>query len=221
MKLSVIIPVYNQAQYLGDALDSILYQTVKPHEVVVVNDGSSDDSLKIAKEYPVKIINQVNKGLAPARNTGLMNLTGDYVLFLDADDMLLEKCIERIVEVINESKADIVAPSFKQFGLQQNHIILSSEITLEMYKTKQNYLPYFSAIKVSKLKEIGGYSPRMTWGFEDLHLWIDLLSRGAKVVTIPEILVLYRVREGSMYTESIKHIDELHGQINKDFKIYA
>jgi GT2 family glycosyltransferase len=88
--------------------------------------------------------------------------------------------------------------------------------TLEDFKTG-NRIGYCSAIKRSKLLEIGGYSPRMTTGYEDLHLGFNLLNRGAKIITIPEILWLYRTKEKSMIHDAIKHHAELMAQIHKDF----
>lgn len=217
IKISVVIPLYNQAEYLNDAIESV-YLSGLEHEIIVVNDGSSDDFKKILDRWPRVIsINQVNKGLASARNTGIMNATGEYILFLDADDILLNGAIWKIIKTIEETGADIVAPSFKCFGKGDDTVILSPEVTLDMFKEGQNYLPYFCAVKKEKLLEIGGYSPRMTWGWEDLHLWINLLSRGATVKTIQEVLVLYRTKEVSMWTESVKHKEELMSQLRKDF----
>src|SRR5207244_2922181 len=131
-----------------------------------------------------KVINQVNKGLASARNSIIMNMTGDYLLPLDADDILLDNCVEKILQVIEETEADIIAPSLKEFGLSQAQVILGDPV-LEDFKTA-NRIGYFSAIRKSKLLEIGGYNPKMTKGWEDYDLWFDLLKRGAKLVTIKE-----------------------------------
>ena len=114
--LSIIIPSYNQQEYLSDAIESALAQTVNC-EGIVVDDGSTDNSLDIAKSYPIKVISQVNKGLSSARNTGIMNAKGDWVLLLDADDMLLENCIERIEKTIKENpNAEVIGLSLKTFG---------------------------------------------------------------------------------------------------------
>lgn len=212
--LSIIIPCYQQAEYLPDAIESALAQTV-PCEVIVINDGSTDHTLDIAKGYPVKVIDQINKGLASARNTGIMNATGTYILPLDADDILLENCAEKMLEVIRETDADIVAPSFKCFGMSNMEVTLNPHVMAEDFKTA-NMIGYFSAIRKTALLEVGGYSPRMTWGYEDWALTIDLLKRGKTLTTISEPLVLYRTKEQSMITEAIKHHDELMAQIVKD-----
>lgn len=223
MKISIIIPSYNQSQYLASAISSALEQTVKPHEIIVVDDGSTDNSLAIAQSFEdartpnkVKIISQVNKGLSSARNTGIMNAIGDYILPLDADDMLVETTIEKIMKVIEHTGADIISPSLKCFGLAQDEIILMENPTIEDFKIG-NRVGYCSAIKREFLLEVGGYSPRMTFGYEDLHLWFDLLSRGKKLVTIQEVLWLYRTKENSMIHDAMAHHQELMAQIAKDF----
>lgn len=213
--ISIVIPSYNQQEYLVDAIESALNQTVKC-EVIVVDDGSTDNSLEIARKYPVKVISQVNKGLSSARNTGIMNSTGDYILPLDADDILLPTCVEKIVATIKETEADIVSPSFKCFGRGNETVILTPNPTIQDFKVG-NRVGYCSAIKREALLEVGGYSSKMIHGWEDYHLWFNLLIRGKKIATTPEVLWLYRTKEKSMWTESTKHSEELWLQIKKDF----
>lgn len=220
MRFSVIIPSYNHSKYLPDAIDSVLKQSFEDFEVIVVDDGSTDNSLEIAKSFPVKIISQVNKGLASARNTGIMNAQGEYIFPLDADDMMTKNCLRNVDKLISETKADIIAPSFMTFGKVVGNVILSQDPKIEDFK-QANRIGYFSAIRKSKLLEVGGYSPRMIWGYEDYHLWFNLLSRGAKLVTTEDTLILYRVKDESMITTAQQHHEELMNQIKKDFpKIY-
>lgn len=222
-KISIIITAYNYAEYLEDCIESVYAQPV--HEIIIVNDGSTDNTQEIAERYifkefpgmesPVRVINQVNKGLPSARNTGIMNATGDYILFLDADDMLLENAIESFTRAINETNADIIAPSFKEFGKSDREVILQ-QFTIEDLKIA-NRLPYFCCIKRSKLLEVGGYSPKMKWGFEDYHLWFNLFSVNANVTFIKTILALYRTKDHSMIDVANEHRAELQAQIAKDF----
>lgn len=213
--ISIIVPSYQQAAFLSDCLESVINQTRQPLEIIVVDDGSTDGSLEIARKYPVKVVSQVNKGLASARNTGIMNAKGVFILPLDADDMLQPNAIEVLEQKIKEVEADIYAPSFKTFGVQNHEVTLGQGLTLRHFRDA-NYIGYFSAIRRSKLLEVGGYSPRMTWGYEDYHLTIDLLKRGAKLVVLNEILVLYRSKENSMITVAQAHHNELIAQIAKD-----
>lgn len=214
---TISISSYNQAEYLREAIESALNQTV-PCEVIVVDDGSTDNSLEIAYEYKykIKIISQVNKGLSSARNTGLMNASNPFILFLDADDILLPNAVEIIEKTFFETNDDIIAPSFKTFGISNQEIILMPNPTIEDFKIA-NRIGYCSAIRRRKLLEVGGYSPRMTAGYEDLHLWFNLLSTGATITTIPEILWKYRTKEKSMWHDALKHHVELMAQIRKDF----
>lgn len=225
MTISVIIPIYNQGKYLEQAIYSVLTQTEKADELIIINDGSLDDSLEIAKSHlgnpslSIKVVDQVNKGLSSARNTGIMNAIGDYIFPLDADDIMQENCIERVKQVIEETDADIVAPSFKTFGTTNEQVILMPNPTLKDFKVG-NRIGYFSAVKREALLEVGGYSPKMVWGYEDLHLWVNLLSKGKKLITIPDVLILYRTKEESMIHDAVKHHQELMSQIYKDFPLF-
>lgn len=217
MEMSIIIAAYNQQDTLPDAIESALNQTVQA-EVIVINDGSPDHTQDIANRYPVKLINQVNKGLASARNTGIMNATGKYTLPLDSDDMLYDTCVEKMLKVFNETDADVVAPSMKCFGEANDTIIIMKEPTIDDFRTA-NRIPYASAIKKECLLECGGYQPKMDTlgGWEDWSLWFDLLTRGKKIIGIQEPLLLYRTKQKSMWRESVKNSVALHAQLEKDF----
>lgn len=223
-KITIAIPSYNQAEYLMDAIESAYSQTFPAHEILICDDGSTDSSLEIARRYefkkypllesPVRVISQVNKGLPSARNTLIMNATGDYIFFLDADDILKEDALEKINREIIATNADIVAPSFKCFGKSTDEVILQG-FTMEDLK-KANRLGYFCAIRRSSLLEVGGYNPRMKYGWEDYDLWFDLFKRGKSIAVLQEVLVLYRVKEKSMIHDANAHSEELWAQMKKN-----
>jgi glycosyltransferase involved in cell wall biosynthesis len=222
--ISIVIPSCNQSEYLEDAIESAYNQTLTPCEILVIDDGSSDDSLEVARRYefkefpgvesPVRVISQVNKGLPSARNTGIMNAKGDYIMFLDADDMLKENCLARIHQEIVQTNGDIIAPSFKEFGKSDRDIILTG-FTMDDLKVA-NKLGYFSCVRRSALLEVGGFNPKMKWGWEDWDLWFDLFKRGKSIAVIQEILVMYRVKDKSMIYEANQHAEELYAQIKKN-----
>ncbi len=222
--ISIIVPCYNQGSYLKDCIESVLDQDVQG-ELIIINDGSTDNSLEVAKKYAekrpdiVKVITQTNRGLASARNTGIMNAKFSWVLPLDADDKLEPGALERISEVINsetDPNVDIIAPSFKTFSSSDETIILLPQPKLEDFRAG-NRIAYCSAIRKTALKAVGGYSPKMVEGYEDLHLTMNLLSRGSKITTIPEVLWMYRTKSESMWTKITPEIhDKLLAQINKD-----
>lgn len=111
--LSVIIPVYNAEKYIVDTLNALCKQTVfKNLEIIIVDDGSKDHSLEICNSYRlkysnIKVISQANQGVSTARNVGLLNATGEYVTFLDADDYVCENLYEQELELVKSNHADI------------------------------------------------------------------------------------------------------------------
>lgn len=112
-KISIIIPVYNSEKYLRECLDSVLIQTYKNIEIIIVNDGSKDESLKICREYKIKdnrirIIDKKNEGASIARNIGIESAVGEYILFVDADDWIEPNMCEILVSNIKDSYSDIV-----------------------------------------------------------------------------------------------------------------
>lgn len=216
-RTTILIPTFNQKDFLVEAVESALAQTT-PCDIVIVNDGSTDGSRFVIDDYAdrAKIIHQVNKGLPSARNTGIMNATTELVLMLDSDDKLMPTAVERLEKVFDDTDADIVSASFTHFGLNNSDVILQMRPTLEDFKSG-NKIGYSSLFRRSDLLEIGGYSPRMIWGFEDLHLTYNLLIRGKKIYTIPEPLWMYRIRANSMISVANQHADELMTQIRHDF----
>lgn len=223
--ISIIVPSYNQQEYLADCIDSLLDQNVHG-EIIIVDDGSTDGSLDIAKKYEserpdvVKVVSQVNKGLASARNTGIMNASWGWCLFLDADDMMADGGLEKLLKKIKEVDPlgiDVVSGSFKTFGTSSYEVKLIPRPTLEDFRLG-NRIGSSTAVRKSALLKVGGFSPRMAKGYEDMHLWVNLLSRGSMIVTIPDIVWLYRTKEKSMWKDITPEMhSELLAQINKDF----
>ena len=113
LKISVVVPVFNSEKYLEKCIDSIINQTYKNIEIILINDGSSDKSEEICNSYlktykNIKLINQSNSGVSVARNNGLKSSTGDYVLFVDSDDWLEKDMLEIMVKEIDNFDIDIV-----------------------------------------------------------------------------------------------------------------
>ena len=111
--LSVIIPVYNVEPYLEQCLDSVINQTYKNLEIICINDGSSDNSLKILEKYQkkdsrIKLINQKNKGLSEARNAGLDVAKGEYIAFVDSDDYLELNAYKEAMKVMLQDKNPLI-----------------------------------------------------------------------------------------------------------------
>ena len=112
-KFSIIIPVYNVEKYIGKCLESVMNQTYKDYEVIVVNDGTKDNSMDIVKNYPVKIIEQENQGLSVARNTGVKKAKGEYIIFLDSDDYIEKDLLKNINKSLDNN------PDLVRFQIQE------------------------------------------------------------------------------------------------------
>ena len=100
--VSVVIPCYNSARYLAETIESVRLQTYPRIEIIVVDDGSTDETAKIARSRGVRYIHQANRGISAARNTGILHSQGQYVLFLDHDDRLLPRAVKTGVELLEE-----------------------------------------------------------------------------------------------------------------------
>ena len=129
-KISIIIPVYNAEKYLKICVDSILNQTFKDFELILIDDGSSDTSKEICEQYikldnRVKVIEQSNKGVSVARNNGLENSCGEYIMFCDSDDWIEEECLENLYyKFIQDKNTDIIFSGiYKDFYFNDKKIM--------------------------------------------------------------------------------------------------
>lgn len=112
-KVSVIVPCYNQSKYITECLDSVLAQTFTDYEVIVVNDGSTDNSSQIIRQYiqkyeNFKLIEQPNHGVVIARNNAIIQAAGEYIYPLDADDKIAPECLEKLYNAMISGKGDII-----------------------------------------------------------------------------------------------------------------
>ena len=128
VKVSVILPVYNVSEYLRQCMDSIVGQTLKDIEIICVDDGSTDDSLEILKEYEakdkrVKVIEQKNAGAGAARNNGLAIATGEYLSFLDSDDFFEPDMLEKAYEKGKSANAQGVVFRADQYREDLNEFV--------------------------------------------------------------------------------------------------
>lgn len=203
--VSIVIPCYNQAKWLPDAIESALNQTYKYTEIIVVDDGSTDDTFKVAKKYPVKVLKKKNGGLSSARNSGIKISKGYYILPLDSDDMIKPEMIEKCLE----ANDDIVSTAQQEFGDSDN--LWNNQPTHPKFNDfwTANRINYCSLYKRKVWEDVGGYDEDNNKGYEDWDFWMMATKKGYSVTVIKDPLFLYRKHGDSMITESVKHHNEL------------
>ena len=221
-EFSIIIPVYNIEQYIKECLDSVFNQSFKDFEVIVVNDGTKDNSMDIVKNYNVKIIKKKNKGLSSARNHGVQLAKGKYILFLDSDDYLEKDTLKEIHKSL-KNNPDIVR--FQIQEINENHKItkfkeepfnnLSGE---EAFKKIVNYHfvenAWCYAIKRSYYLQ-GKYMFKEGTIHEDFGLIPLVIIKAPIVNSINYIGYNYRIRNGSImnnndYEKTKKKVNDFY-----------
>jgi len=218
-KVSVVTTCYNKAPFIAETIESILNQTYKPHEIIVVNDGSTDNSLEIIQRYPVTIISQPNQGVSRARNNGLEKITGDYFVLVDGDDVLKPDFIEKCLA---EMKGDvqIVSTDFEGLGewAGRTHQY-PHPFDKENLKTGQVFPSVMALYDARVLSPYGNFGNFMA---EDAHWFLELIfKRGYNAVHIPEPLCYYRRTIGSRVDQTDLRHDEAMAEINNHFKEYG
>lgn len=200
--VSIIVPCYNQAQFLDEALQSVWSQSFDDWECIIINDGSSDDTGRIAKKWiekdeRFKYIYQENKGLSSARNFGIQNSNGEFILPLDADDKISPDYLHLAITAYNEDPSlKIVYCKAEKFGEEVGLLDLKSFTIKSM--AIENMIFCTAMYNKREWKKVGGYDPKMLYGLEDWEFWIAILKNGGKVKRLEEVGFYYRIRKNSM-----------------------
>ena len=205
-KVSFIIPCYKQDQLMREAILSCLNQEVKLFEIIVVDDGSPDNTSTIAKEYPVKLIQQENKGLPAARNAGIKEARGEWIVCLDADDKVREDFIGKFLNV----DGDIISVGVQEFGdCNRNWSTKIKNPTYYDMILNGNLLICSSPFKKKVWETIRGFDENMRDGYEDYDFWLRALKAGFKITSIPDQIFLYRRHGQTMSQQSVQKHDKL------------
>ncbi len=211
-RVSVVIPTYNRAHLLRETVGSVLAQTYRDFEVIVIDDGSTDNSPEVAQGFPpcVRYFRQDNQGLSAVRNRGIELAQGEYIAFLDSDDALLEGALEKGVEVLDRyprvgfshGQACAMDEQGRIFALKRGACGGSAVVREGRDEIKQlicgNYICTSTVmVRRSALDRMGLFDPAFRHGSEDYELWIRLAKKYA-VAYIAEPLAKYRVHPQSI-----------------------
>ena len=201
--VSIIVPIYNAEKYLGSCIQSVLRQTYTNWELILIDDGSTDKSGRIAEEYGfaderITVFHQKNLGVSLARNQGIDEATGNYVVFLDADDELIEDCLAKTVNIAEETNADVVAGrSCENQELFQDRIIWTGAEALEN-SLKDHLFTYSACAKLIRREFIGKtrFTPDIRIN-EDSYFVFQLLCKQNVFVLTNDVIYFYRANSES------------------------
>jgi hypothetical protein len=207
-RLSVICPLYNHADVVGQALASLAAQGFADWELVVCDDASTDGSGQVVEAFleshpslaALLVRHPVNRGLpAATRNTAISQARGEYLLALDSDNELYPNCLERLVDALDAAPdADFAYGILERFD-RSGPVGLSGYFGWEPERLVQdNYIDALALMRRSTLADVDGYSEdRRLFGWEDYDLWCRIAERGGHAAHVPEILARYRLAAGS------------------------
>jgi len=200
-KISVVIPCFNHGAYVDEAVESVLGQTYQDIEIIIVNDGSTDEPtnrLLAGYDKPkTKVIAISHQGLASARNAGIRESRGEYILPLDADDKIGSRYAEEAVRILDgDANAGIVYCEAEMFGERTGRWELREYSLREELIENQIFCSAF--FRKQDWEAAGGYNANMLYGYEDWDLWLSIIEMGRSVHKLPDVHFFYRVRKGSM-----------------------
>ncbi|BAI62003.1 putative glycosyltransferase [Methanocella paludicola SANAE] len=226
--VSIIIPAYNQQEYIQSALSSVIDQTLKDWEAIIVNDGSTDNTDIIAQEFIKKdsrfnYIYQDNKGLSEARNTGLKLAKGKYVVFLDSDDILDTQMLELTTGYLEKHvNIDIVNGAWDQIDDNGKAIsrrfgpIIRKNYLYDLMLT--NLFPVHSLLIKKAVFDYCGFFDVALNSHEDWDMWLRALSNGYKMGYLNHLIAHYRIHPQSMTKNKQRMINSTCQVLDKTFK---
>lgn len=197
--VSVIITCYNLGNFLPEAIDSIIKQTYKNIEILVIDDGSTDNTKEVSVGYKsVRYYRQNNKGVCMARNKGLDLAKGEYIAFLDADDTFnkqyVELCLKKLLSLKSVAKVGYVFTQVRHFGVE-NYTTNYPEYNIEILTKRGPYINV-SALMQKELISSVRFNPKVSGGYEDWDFYLSLYEKGVEGRLLNQPLLNYR-RTGS------------------------
>lgn len=197
VQISVVMPCYNGAPFLASSLRSLAEQSFAPHEVIVIDDGSTDDSAAIAEAFgpPVRVLRQANQGESVARNRGIAESQGTHVLFLDADDLLAPLALERLAAAVGSLMCAVAMMGFATFETDPDKASSVRKATAKRFFPEiigGCFGPPHCWLAPKQLvAQVGGFTGSIQQ-FEDWDLWCRVALTGAPLVSVDYIGALYR-----------------------------
>lgn len=202
--VSIIVPCYNQEEFIGDALQSVYDQSYTNWECIVMDDGSTDSSKKIVQQWVIKDTrfhyhHKTNGGVSETRNHAIQYAGGEFILPLDGDDMLAKDYLQKAIEIFsNDPDTKLVYCDPIMFGAK-NGVVNSRDYSFKML-LMDNTIPCTGIFRKVDFEQTKGYNTNMIYGLEDWDFWVSFLNKEDIVVKLKENLVYYRIKELSRST---------------------
>lgn len=236
MKISVIVPAYNSENFISETLDCLLSQSLKDIQIVVVDDGSTDGTGKIIKDYAqmhpcILPIYQENAGVSAARNKGIDCAEGEYILFLDSDDLLSENALSELCNALDETQADIALCRVESFGNSRTSNPLVDSLVKDKYidcydkRLLWNFLVSNKCYRTKTLKESGVRFPKMGYS-EDGAFFMEFIHTVKPKITGAENAIFKYRRHSASVTHKVnpqlledfsKSMDMIYACADKNF----
>ena len=231
-QISVIIPCYNQEKYIGEAIASVLSQTFQDIGIIVIDDGSSDASEEIIKDYAsrypnqIKYIHQQNQGVIVARNTAIAQARGAYIFPLEGDDKIAPDCLEKLYQAMINNKGDVIYCNSEYFGNKTEQ--LDSLPATKFNMCMENRVCVSALYRKEDWMRYSGYDKIMNKGLEDWEFWLNFVEDNKRFYKVDETLFFYRILDvsrnnsisSSLKKELIKIIRKKHKKLfNWRFKL--
>lgn len=200
-KVSIIVPIYNEEENLKKCIDSLLNQTYKELEIILINDGSTDGSKKIIDSYKdsrIIAIHKKNSGISDTRNIGIDKSTGDYIMFVDSDDYLELDCIEKLMKIIAEEKSDIVMFNYYLETPSKKIDIKLPKIDAKTLKEDENLLSKIHlgpCTKIFKKNLIKGNHFPLHLKYEDVPVVVEAVINAKSISFSPDFLYHYVIKK--------------------------
>jgi glycosyltransferase involved in cell wall biosynthesis len=190
--VSIVIANYNYGRFLGEAIQSALDQTYPAVEIILVDDGSTDDSLDVAARYPIQVFPRTNGGVSAARNFGVSQSKGEYILFLDSDDKYEPRTVEALLTALRGAPPHVAYAYCQMRFFGNEDSVWPSRPFSRKAMLKGPFVNICSLVRRSALVAVGGFDPTWEPTHEDAELWMRMLYHGFHGLLVPEPLHLYR-----------------------------
>lgn len=221
-ELTVVIPAFNAAKTISSTLQSIAKSSCIPHELIVVNDGSTDNTVSEVNSFistlNIRVVNQKNQGISGALNTGMQSVQTQYVARLDADDLVHPQRFEKQVKfLLDNPQIDVLGSSVKEFGnFSSERHYPKSEIAVLLRSTHSTVVAHPSLMARTQIMKQFKYDSNYD-GVEDHELWCRMLTNSVHITNQPEVLTYYRVHSGQITSKRSRKINALKDKVNSDF----